>query len=83
MLSKEINFEVYKKYQGNNKAILRSQQRFKSELHNVFTEKVNKIVGTATDGENKNTRWGHLISILCGNSMQITIDMTSKNEKRL
>lgn len=46
-------------------------------------KKVNKIVGTATDGENKNTRWGHLISILCGNSMQITIDMISKNEKRL
>ena len=27
----------------NNKAILKSQQRFKSELHDVYTEEVNKI----------------------------------------
>ena len=27
----------------NNKAILKSQQRFKSEAHNVYTEEVNKF----------------------------------------
>ena len=26
----------------NNKLILQAQQRFKSESHNVFTEKINK-----------------------------------------
>ena len=29
--------------------MLRSQQRFRSNLHNVFTEKVNKIVLSAND----------------------------------
>ena len=27
----------------NNKSILKTQQRFKSEMHNAFTEKINKI----------------------------------------
>ena len=27
----------------NSKIILKSQQRFKSDLHNVYTEKINKI----------------------------------------
>ena len=27
----------------NNKSILKTQQRFKSERHNVFTEEINKI----------------------------------------
>ena len=27
----------------NNKIILKSQQRFKSDHHNVYTEKINKI----------------------------------------
>ena len=27
----------------NNKVVLKSQQRFKSERHDVYTEKVNKI----------------------------------------
>ena len=27
----------------NNKSILKKQQRFKSERHNVFTEEINKI----------------------------------------
>ena len=32
-----------KKFIKNNKSILKTQQRFKSERHNVFTKKVNKI----------------------------------------
>ena len=36
-------FENYKKCLQNNKTILKSQQRFKSEAHNVYTEEVNKI----------------------------------------
>ena len=33
----------------NNKAILKSQQRFKSEAHNVYTEEVNKIALSSND----------------------------------
>ena len=33
----------YKKFIRNNKSILKTQQRFKKERHNVFTEEINKI----------------------------------------
>ena len=33
----------------NNKLILKSQQRFRSKKHNVFTEEVNKITLIAND----------------------------------
>ena len=33
----------------NSKTVLRSQQRFRSEAHNVFTENVNKIVRSGND----------------------------------
>ena len=39
----EIKFEVYKTCLEKNRKILRAQQRFRSEAHNVFTVKVNKI----------------------------------------
>ena len=34
----------------NNKFILKSQQRFKNERHNVFTEEVNKILLSTNNG---------------------------------
>ena len=46
---------------GEKTTTLKSQQRFRSELHNVLTEKVNKIALNAND--DKNSRWSHLISI--------------------
>ena len=39
----ETKFNDYKKCLENNKTILRWQQRFRSELHNTFMEKTNKI----------------------------------------
>ena len=36
-------FEYYKDCLFNNKIILKSQQRFKSDHHKVYTEEVNKI----------------------------------------
>ena len=33
----------------NNKSILKTQQRFKSERHNVFTKKINKITLSSND----------------------------------
>ena len=35
----------------NNKSILKAQQRFKSEGHNVFTEEINKIVLSSNDNK--------------------------------
>ena len=36
-------FENYKHCSFNYKIILKSQQRFKSNYHNVYTEQINKI----------------------------------------
>ena len=33
----------------NNKLILKTQQIFKSERHNIFTEEINKIALSSTD----------------------------------
>ena len=43
VIKRELMFENYKDCLINNKIILKSQQRFKSDHHNVYTEEVNKI----------------------------------------
>ena len=35
----------------NNKLILKTKQRFKSEMHDVFTEEINKIGLSLYDGK--------------------------------
>ena len=39
----------------NNKAILKSQQRFKSETHNVYNKEVNKIAPSSNDDKRLQT----------------------------
>ena len=39
----------HKKFARNNKSILKKQQRFKSERHNVFTEEINKTALSSND----------------------------------
>ena len=41
--------ENHKEFMKNNKSILKSQQRFQSESHNVFTEEINKIALSSND----------------------------------
>ena len=43
VIKRRLMFENYKDFLFNDKTILRSQQRFKSDHHKVYTEKVNKI----------------------------------------
>ena len=38
-----LRHQDYKNCVLNNELILNSQQRFKSEAHNVYTEEVNKV----------------------------------------
>ena len=42
-------FEHYKDYLFNDKTIIKSQQRFRSDHHNVHTEEVNKIALSSND----------------------------------
>ena len=48
-------FEDYKDSLFNNNTILRSQLRFKSDLHNVYTEEVNKIALNSNDDKRLQT----------------------------
>ena len=48
-------FENYKDSLSNNNTILRSQLRFKSDLHNVYTEEVSKIVLNSNDDKRLQT----------------------------
>ena len=39
----KIHVNSHKEFIKNNKLILKTQQRFKSEKHNVFAEEIKKI----------------------------------------
>ena len=43
VIKRILKFNHYKDCSFNNKTTLQSQQRFKNEAHNVYTEKTNKI----------------------------------------
>ena len=49
VIKKMLKFEDYKKYLSDNKPMLKSQQRFKSKNHEVYTENINKIVLSSND----------------------------------
>ena len=44
-----MDLDSCKELVKNNKLILKAQQRFKSERHNVFTEEINKIALSSND----------------------------------
>ena len=48
VLEKVIDF-LLKKFIENNKSILTSQQRFRSEKHDIFIKEVNKIALSANN----------------------------------
>ena len=52
---KILKFNDYRDCLLNNKIILKSQQRFKSEAHNVCTEEVNKIALSSNDDKRLQT----------------------------
>ena len=49
VIKKMIKFDDYKKYLLNDKVILKPQQRFISNKHDVYTEDVNKIASSNDD----------------------------------
>ena len=49
VIKRRLMFENYKDSLFNNKTILKSQLRFKSDHHNVYTEEVNKIALNSND----------------------------------
>ena len=52
---RRLMFENYKDSLFINKTIMRSQLRFKSDHHNVYTEEVNEIVLNSSDNKRLQT----------------------------
>ena len=50
-----LKFNDYKDCLLNNKIILKSQQRFKSDAYNVYTQEVNKIALSSNDDKRLQT----------------------------
>ena len=55
VIKRRLMFENYKDSLLNNKTIMRSQLRFKSDHHNVYTEEVNKIALNSNDDKRLQT----------------------------
>ena len=55
VIKRRLKFNDYKDCLLNNEIILKSQQRFKSEAHNVYNEEVNKIALSGNDDKRLQT----------------------------
>ena len=55
VIKRDIILENYIDCLFNNKIILKSQQRFKSDHHKVYTEEVNKIALSSNDDKRLQT----------------------------
>ena len=55
VIKRRLMFENYKDSLFNNKTIMRSQLRFKSDHHNVYAEEVNKIALNGSDNKRLQT----------------------------
>ena len=51
VIKRRLKFNGYKGCLLNNKIVLKSQQRFKSERHDSYTEEINKIALSNNDGK--------------------------------
>ena len=74
-------FKSYVDCLFNDKIILKSQQRFKSDCHNVYTEQINKIALSSNDDKrletfNKTTTYPHRTNAfkVCESKMMIVKD---------
>ena len=55
VIKRRLMFENYSDCLLNNKTILKSQQRFKSDCHNVYTAQTNKIALSSNDDKRLQT----------------------------
>ena len=55
VIKRGLMFKNYKDCNFNNTTILKFQQRFKSDYHNVYTEQINKIALSSNDDKRQQT----------------------------
>ena len=91
IIKRELMFENYKDSLFNDKIILRSQHRFRSDHHNVYTEEVNKIALSSNDDKRIHTfdkvttySYGTNVFAACKNEMLLKNKaMCNQVKKRL
>ena len=55
VIKQKLMFENYKDCLFNNKTVYRSQERFKSYYHDVYTEEVNRVALSSNDNKRLQT----------------------------
>ena len=55
VIKRRFKFNDYKKFLLNNEIILKSQQRFKSKTHHVYTGEINKVSPSRNDDKRLKT----------------------------
>ena len=55
VIKRRLKFDDYKDCLLNNQVVLKSQQRFKNERHDLYTEEINKIALSSNDGKRLQT----------------------------
>ena len=68
VVKQRLKFNDYKNCLLNNDIILKSQQRFKTEAHNVYNEEINKIEVSSNDDKRLQT-FGRITSYPYGASV--------------
>ena len=67
VIKRRLKFNDYKDCLLNNQIVLKSQQTFKNERHDVYTEEINEIPLSSNDGKRLQT-FDKIISYLYGTS---------------
>ena len=67
VVKRKIKFDAYKTYLLTNNPVLRSQEVFKSERHEVYTFRANKIALSSNDDKRYQT-WNGITSYPYGTS---------------
>ena len=73
VIKQKLMFENYKDCLFNNKTVYRSQERFKSYYHDVYTEEVNKIALSSNDDKRLRTS-DRITTYLYGTSEMMMIN---------
>ena len=86
VIKRRLMFENYTDSLFNDKTILKLQQRFKSDCHNLYTEEINKIALSSNDGKRLQTSdrvttypYGANANKVCENEMMIVREFFVKN----
>ena len=86
VIKRELMFENYKDCFFNGLVILKSQQKFKSDHHKVYTEEVNKIALSSNDDKRLQTfdgietyPYGTNAFKVCESEMMVVRDLFVKN----